>query len=901
MTFTQTVPVVSLVANPGGWTDDLGNTDSFNLTQALMAIDSHYLQSPATPSNASITFRLGAVQPPQAGTRAIHVAPFTDGGGDEIDFTINLRVHGSGALIQSFSVLNAPSTESDHVFTETVDPADWSNVDLELVANQPPVIVAGNTPEEFHGPFNSWHTLTPSNDTTGNTDTANIQAILNVLTPDRGTSPVLYLAAGNWYINRQWQAGIQIPAGQVQGLLGPMILGHSRSDTIVHWVGGQPVLPGGAGTQGAGLFRHNGVTQMRFGRLTFDGGHVANFGYMDAWDNTQNFFPSGIRIEDFGVINLNPNSGLTGFQSETLGLSLGPLGFGSSELSVFRCYFNFSTSGGPDSVAAMPYNFNALDLWFWDCQFIGMNMGIVDLTDSSNAAGDFCAQRCAFAVTERDFQIGNVGANYASRWNYGSRGWRHFEAAPLGNFTCGLTVQGCTLNPPSAGQVQLSIAGPVMLIDNKMAAKGPGDARTIYAVSAYNTDNSSGAEIGLGNHFADDQATTYFTSASTALHTVDDLFSVPYVDPGFPTMAPEPSAHPRTVREPASLTLGAVKTLIESAQPYEVHHIPYGNYDGSETINVPANTPLFIEGDGPWTRLRRIGGATGNPVFNFLLPSLAHLRDVAITGGGDDCVKTTGTSTGGVIHMEGCTDSNTPATGGLRAHNMGATIVDLLNCGIGNSSASGTPYGVSSEGNSVVHWVCGTTGSGQGPIYQVLSGGTLVACNVYGENGDNRPTILVAPNSNGTLVVDGGRLIGDSVNCDVSSFTGSVAICNISLATNHLDGTQGGTVVMGNNALFLGVTFPIGTAYSVGGATQYAILCPRQTVLNGSGTSNQLVEASAGVADIPGYIRDHLAPLRVVKPVDLTFTASVPSGHTQMMLIDVRTDGEAIAFNFTAV
>lgn len=898
MTF-QNVSVVSLVANPGGWTDELGNTDATHLINALLAIDGHYLQSPSNPTNAGITFELGAVQPPQPGTRAVHISAFTDGGPDEIDFTVNIRVHGSGTLLQSFNLKNVSGTESDTTLVESVDPANWAAVDLEILANHPVIITSGQTPEEFHGPYSSWNQITPSGDQTGALDSAHLQPALSGATPDRGGSPVVYLKPGNWYINKQLNMGIQFPAGSTQGLLGPMVLGHSRSDTTVFWTGGLPTTPGPAGSQGAGMFRHNGVTQMRFGRITFNGNGIANFGYMDAWDNSANFFPSGCRIEDFGVINLNPNSGLSGFESETLAMSLGPLGFGASEVSIFRCYFNFSTSGGPDSVGIMPYNFNALDIWVWDTQLIGMNMGICNLTNQSNAAGDFCAQRCAFSVTQRDFQIGNPAANYASRWNYSAPGaFRHIEAAPVGNFSCQFTVQGTTLSAHSAAQVRESMAGPVGMLDNKVAPVGPGDSFTISVQTPFNSDHS-GELWSLGNQYQDTQTTAFFINGgATQLHTVDDQFSISYVDPGMPAIVAEPPAVTRPIHEPGAFTFAAIQTAINAAAAFDVVHIPYGNYTGNTTITVPANQAIFIEGDGPWTKLTWTGGGAG-PVISFALPSLAIMRDVYINGAGvADCIGTSGTSSGGVIHMEGCTDSNVPAVGGLRAHNMGATIVDMLNCGIGNSSASSSVYGVSSEGTSVVHWVCGTTGSGQGPIYQVLTGGTIVACNVYGENSGGRTTILNAANCNGTLVVDGGRLIGDAVQCDLSTFTGLFTLTNLSLATNKQDGTQNGTIVMGNNSLFLGVTFPNNTPYTVGAATQYAVLSPRQTQINASGQSAQLPEATAGITDIPGYLRSHLAPLRAVKPVNLVPTANVPSGQTQLMLISVRTDQERIGYNF---
>jgi hypothetical protein len=760
--------------------------------------------------------------------------------------------------------------------------------------------------EEFHGPYSSWVQLTPSGDTSGATDSAHIQAAWNACGADRGGAPVIYLPAGNWYINQPIKAGIQSPSGKATGVLGPIFLGHSRSDTIIHWVGPPPAGAGVASL--SGMFLFNGITQMRFGRFTFDGNGVANFGYMDAWDNTANYFPTANRVEDFGVINLNRATGLSGSQNETLAMSLGPLGYGASELFCIRCYFNFQGNPfGTSSitvVGVMPYNFNALDLWFWDCQFIGMQDGLTNYTPASNYAGDFMCMRCAFQVSQHDMHIANTAPNYASRWNYASGAlghWRHWAAEPVGNIAIGLSIQSCTIMAPlAAAAVSISTPGPIGLIDSLVGAHGSGDGYCIMDGSPYGTDNGSGEIWGIGNTFADPFESAYKAAdAVTHVHTLDDTFSATVVDPGFPAMAAEPAAVSRTIREPLALTGAAIQTAINACGNTDVVHIPYGTYSVSSTIQVPANLAIFIEGDGPLTRLDWTGGDQGfPPVFNFNFPSLALIRDMTITGQGGRAIPIAGSgpSSGGVIHMEHCTTSTVCVVGGVRAADMGATRVDILSSNLSVNETVSTSYACSSEGTSVVHWVTGSTGNGIGPLYRVLGGGTLVALNVYAENG-SRVTTVVAPNCNGTLHVEGGRLIGETLVLDLSSFTGTPTIANINLASGQSGGSAPNTVNLGNNCLFLGAQFPRGgVPYSIAGATQYAVLDCRQNDF-GSGTSFQMAETSSGVSNMDQYLRDHLAAMRAAKPVDLV--SSVPSGNTQLQILNIRTDGEYVAYNFS--
>jgi hypothetical protein len=777
--------------------------------------------------------------------------------------------------------------------------------------------------EEFHGHlFPSWGQVRPSGDTSGATDTAALQAMCsNISRP--GFPSAYYVNPGRYYQNATLGMGTGYgdaayrPVGQ--GLIGPMIVGHSRDDTVIQWVGPPPNSSGA--TNDAIMLVHNGVTQLRLARLTFDGAGIANVGVMDAYHSIDGaptpdnqYFPTGNRYEDLGFVNLLGVSNQSGPQSETAGLMLGVYGFGASETSIMRCYFNYAQNPygsknpitgntNPDVVGIMTYNFNSLDNWIWDCQFIGPNHGVCNTTYQAGFSGDFVVARSAFQCSEHDIFFGNLGANMSSRWNYSAPGaWRHVEAQAIGNFIASFTVQGCNIGGKAAEIIQLSNAGPIIMVDNLVGAHGTGGAVAIIAECPYSGDNSSGEQVGINNTYAD--GSPYFASAFTRTHSISDTFSIAWSDPGFPARPAEPPVVTRTIWDNQS-SGGSIQSAINSAQPFDVIHIGAGQIGVSQTIQVPANFPLFFEGDSQYaTNLVWSGSGTG-PVFMLNLPSQVIFRNMQVQGASiADCFGTSGPNGGGgVIHIDGFANSQAAQVGGILANNLGGIRVDVINSSVSLNEQDGWPgttgvYGISSENGSTVHVIFGTTGNGNGPFYRCYSGGTIACANIYAEN-SSRTSNLIAGGGNGTFSLDGGRIVGGAVNVDFSSFSGPSTISNYWLG----ESCPNVSIKVGNNQLLLGASFGSqafpgpNPPYVIGGATQYAILNPRQQVDN-SGQTTQIAEVSAGVSDQNAYVTSHLAPLRGIKPIDMQ--ANPPANYTQIQFINVTTYNERLSFNLQA-
>src|SRR5258708_3846974 len=154
---------------------------------------------------------------------------------------------------------------------------NWLN---ELFPKQPSH-AASVALEEFVGPFPSWRQVQCG----GVDDTTMLQNELDTL--GRSGSPVLYIKTGTCKITTTLRLG-QGAGSQAGGVQNVTVLGHDPSDTKILW----------AGPAGGKMFEVDGVGHSRFGRLTWDGGGNADIAYFDATNNSQPYFPTGVRHED---------------------------------------------------------------------------------------------------------------------------------------------------------------------------------------------------------------------------------------------------------------------------------------------------------------------------------------------------------------------------------------------------------------------------------------------------------------------------------------------------------------------------------------------------------------------------------------------------------------------------
>jgi hypothetical protein len=145
-----------------------------------------------------------------------------------------------------------------------------------------------------------------------------------------------------------------------------------------------------------------------------------------------------------------------------------------------------------------------------------------------------------------------------------------------------------------------------------------------------------------------------------------------------------------------------------------------------------------------------------------------------------------------------------------------------------------------------------------------LHGGELVSQTMYYES--TISTTVVAPGSNGTLVLDNGKLAANPGKLDTSSFSGLFTLLNMN-AQEKVSRT------FGPNSLVLGLQFgrvqpPSDDAQPNFTGGPYALWQPRLN--DGKGGTHYVNEQMGGVDDPDQFFRDHLAPLRAAVPTPLT-------------------------------
>src|SRR5207244_6807638 len=105
------------------------------------------------------------------------------------------------------------------------------------------------------------------------------------------------------------------------------------------------------------------------------------------------------------------------------------------------------------------------------------------------------------------------------------------------------------------------------------------------------------------------------TGPATRLRSVDDVSGKAVTDPGTPALPPTPQSQGRPVFEPATRDSAGIQAAVNQAvasTTRAIVHLPYGDYNMTSTIEVPANATIQITGDGQGrTRLSTAASATG--------------------------------------------------------------------------------------------------------------------------------------------------------------------------------------------------------------------------------------------------------------------------------------------------
>ena len=480
----------------------------------------------------------------------------------------------------------------------------------------PPLPVPpGALGDEFVGPFTSWSNLKTTFGAKGDgvtDDTAAIQAALTSLaTP--GNSPTLYVPAGTYRIT---QTVTLTSAESVS------IVGADPATTEFKW----------GGAAGGILFHIDGVAYSRFDRITFEGNGTAGVLVDQSFQNGKYFDTGNEYADDV-------------FQNAGIGIRAGFYNIGAAESSVLRDKFINLTNG------IILENFNALDWWVWYSYFENSGTGITNYDAPPRGGGNFHVYNSFFNGSRNyDINIGNTG-QFNFRNNFSLNSSMFLNEIYYYYNGASTRVQNNTIVMPSvrpdgnSGYLGNTIGqgnmGPTILTDNIfISPPNPGGHPPVEiygqlwpdCVSVGNTFTVSNTFTCLGGNPAGNA-----WGQSPYVITLDDkVVSAASVNTTPPILPGALPTYRRAVFEvPSGAATSTIQAAIKQASALcgqrPIVHLPYGTYNVTQTLTIPANCNIQFVGDGQQTRLQWLGTGSG-PVLQLSGPSRAILRDFEVIG-----------------------------------------------------------------------------------------------------------------------------------------------------------------------------------------------------------------------------------------------------------------------------
>jgi hypothetical protein len=593
----------------------------------------------------------------------------------------------------------------------------YAAVFAALVASAP-IAAHAMGDEEFVGPFPSWKNVKTVYAAKGDgvtDDTAALQNALNDLSP---TNPTIYLPAGTYLITQTLSLASQQYVN---------IIGQDPSNTTILW----------GGASGNPMLNLSGVADSRVDRLTFNG-HGSAFAGINDPASPGAYFDTGNEYAD------------DVFENVGFGFLCGAYQNGCSEASLLRDKFINNSNAGIETG-----NYNALDIWVWDCLFQNDKYGVTNWTPLFDGGGDFNVYNSIFKnSTVTDIGIGNTDV-FNFRNNY-STGSNQFILTGDTSNPANITVQGNTiLDTTLAGSIYVGNLGPVVLLDNTI--------RSLSGARAPVVNVNSGDVFSMGNTFTTGSVVSPCARSAPVYSTVhcheinDQVVARSTANPTMPTLPGTPPNNNRQIFEvtPGS-TSAHIQTVINNAAASgtvkPVVHIQPGSYNITATLVVPAGSDLQIIGDGYYSRLVWAGTGSG-PVIRLAGPSKATLRDFSVDGNGnssDGIEVDDADQTGSSVFMEqsilGQNNTNLFVDGldntKVELHDFqhlydsatGMTSVSVVggpsaaqgnwlggatNIFAGLSAQNYLAYGVSNRAHVSIHDIWNDTGSGGG--YQIAN------------------------------------------------------------------------------------------------------------------------------------------------------------------------------------
>jgi hypothetical protein len=711
--------------------------------------------------------------------------------------------------------------------------------------------------EEFVGPFANWLNVktTPGCGATGNGTTDDTTAIQNCINMLGATSPNLFFPAGTYKITNTLTLSAAISVS---------IVGADPATTSIIW----------AGSAGGTMLSLSGVTYSKFDRLTFNGQGSANTLINDDWSGSSNYFPTGNEFADDvfeNAINIAFQCGVTA---------------GCSENALLRDHFIGNVIG------VFTWNANALNQWIWYSTFQSNSLGAGNLyqPDSYNGQGgnihvyDSIFQGSTYA----DLTAGNASL-WSYRGNYSNGSCRFLYGGGTGSANFFVIQDNTVLNSSCSTHGPIDIeadAGPMILLDN--ALQSPISTEVYIA----------GDLFSMGNTFTASTASCGGAVYSGRCHSFNDqIIGSITADP--PTLPGTPPNLGRTIHE--ATTVSQITSGIASAGAScnnSVVHIQAGNYSVSSTIQVPANCPIQIIGDGRNSLLVANGAS---PVMQLLGPSKVTLRDFQCSGNNNasDCIEVDNDDQRGArVFMEGVILSQSSTN--LFVDALDYTLVEAHDFqNLSTDSVSGTPTGVIVTGGAQAaagNWQGGATNVFAGLAaanyygWQTSGGAHLAVEDVWNDQGGsntNQNTVFTATGI-GTVTYSGGLLAtytGDPYLV-LNNFTGVAGLVanevfcpnNACASNNNVNITGTGS---GASDLGLGLVGSNSGFFAVAGSPTYELVNSLYNPTPGRAFPSQASEVNCCST---GFLTSTLAQLRGSQP---TVPAPLPAGVTDVRLYRV--------------
>jgi hypothetical protein len=425
--------------------------------------------------------------------------------------------------------------------------------------------------EEFNGPYSSWLDVVTrfgakgdgvADDTVALQNAINFISSSNTITVSGFTiSPrVLYLPEGAMFRITSTLTN----SGLAKPFMG--IVGGNPVNTSIKW----------DGVEGGAMINFDGVRYSHFGRITLDGQGGALSGIEHKW--------TGSIVGSSGVTHNCWYDAV--FKNMKYGMRAGTLNKMDAETPVYRCKF-INCAGAGFSVES----FNALDWWFWDCEFSDCGYGLTNNSTDFGGAGNFNVYNSIFRRSVKaDIHLRNSGF-FGIEGNYSINSKAFLTQAFNGTNAGPLRLENNTvIDPLDTTCIDLSNYDSVFFRKNKIRSRA--DA----SVSLPVVRMDAGDGLILDNEYTHSNKYTFGTNSRQIIYN-DSIVSRGSIDATEPTLSPTPLKVVRPVVDVFPQSTAAAsntharakiedwKTIAASGQKPVLHPMP-GNIQITQPINM---------------------------------------------------------------------------------------------------------------------------------------------------------------------------------------------------------------------------------------------------------------------------------------------------------------------------